>query len=238
MIDPSQQQSNSRNSAGYHPLVPQEFAKGLGNSPAVYVAAAVGMGLVLGVAMAFAGGRSHAAAPRVSHALGVHSVYAATTPSLLSQVDTKKKAVTNTPALLRASGNSTSKPAAAHRKHRLHRVWSWKKGGKNGVHRKPYVSPITVDEPDPPTGLERATAAAAAGPFFLGIEGDVTVANYDAGTGAIQTYEGNNFLLAKAGDTSAIPWQDFPFNVHYRCDGTGNCTLAHHGATASARMTR
>ncbi|MGD0629167.1 MAG: hypothetical protein ABR987_07435 [Terracidiphilus sp.] len=246
MIDSSQQQPNPRNSAGYRPLVPQEFSKGLGNSPTAYVAAAVGLGLVIGVTMGLAGGHSNAAAPRVSDALSTHSsgaspipaVYAATTPSLLSQVDTKKTAVTDSPTLLQASDNSTRKSAGGHKKHRLHRLWHWKKGGKNGAHRKPYVSPTPVAEPDPPTGLELATAAAAAGPFFLGIEGDVTVANYDAGTGAIQTYEGSNFLLAKAAEPSAIPWQDFPFNVHYRCDESGNCTLVHRGATASARLTR
>jgi len=247
MIDPSQQQPNPRNSAGYRPLVPQELTKGLGNSPTAYVAAAVGLGLVIGVTMGLVGGHSNAAAPRVSEALSTHAsglspvpaVYAATTPSLLSRVDTKKKAVTDTPSLLQAGDTSTMKSVGAHKKHGLHRLWNWKRGsGKKTAHRRPYVSPTPAPEPDPPTGLELATAAAAAGPFFLGIEGDVTVANYDAGTGAIQTYEGSNFLLAKAGEPSAIPWEDFPFNVHYRCDEGGNCTLVHHGAAASARLTR
>lgn len=246
MIDPSQQQSNPRNSAGYRSLVPRDLSKGLGSSPTAYVAAAVGLGLAIGVTMGLAGGHTNAAAPRVSDALSTHSsgmspvpaVYAATTPSLLSQVENKTKASSGTPALIQASDKSTKQPAGAHKKHRLHRLWNWRKGGKNGVHRNPYVSPTPVVEPDAPTGLQLATAAAAAGPFYLGIEGDVTVADYDAGTGAIQTYEGSNFLLAKASEPGAIPWQDFPFNVHYRCDGSGNCTLVHHGATASARLTR
>ena len=247
MIDPSQQQPNPRNSAGYRPLIPPGLAKGIGNSPTAYVAAAVGLGLVLGVTMGLAGGHSNSSVPRVSDALSTHTsglsavpaVYAATTPSLLSQVDGKKKADSGTPSLLRTSGNSTATSPEAHKKRRLHRLWNWKKGsGKNSAHRKPYVSPTPAPEPEPPTGLELATAAAAAGPFFLGIEGDVTVANYDAGTGAIQTYEGSNFLLAKASEPSAIPWEDFPFNVHYRCDESGNCTLVHRGAVASARLTR
>jgi hypothetical protein len=245
MIDSSQQQPNPRTSAGYRSLIPQELATGLGKSPTAYVAAAVGLGLVIGVSMGLAGGGHPKAAPRVSDALSTHTsglspipaVYAATTPSLLSQVDTKKKA--SAPPLLKASDTSTKKSATAHKKHGLHRLWNWKKGaGKNAAHRKPYVSPTPVVAPDAPTGLQLANAAAAAGPFYLGIEGDVTIANYDAGTGAIQTYEGSNFLLAKAGEPSAIPWEDFPFNVHYRCDESGNCTLVHHGATASARLTR
>ena len=252
MIDPSQQQPNPKPSAGYRPLIPQELANGLGNSPKLYVAAAIGLGLASGVTLGLAGGHSNAGARRVSDALRTHTsglsavpaVYAATTPSLLSQIEDKNQAQTikksspGTPTSLQASDNSTGKPAAIHKKHRR-RVWNWKKGSaKNGSHRKPYVAPTPVAEPDAPTGLELATAAAASGPFFLGIEGDVTVANYDAGTGAIQTYEGSNFLLAKAAEPSAIPWQDFPFNVHYRCDESGNCMLIRRGATANARLTR
>jgi hypothetical protein len=252
MIDPSQQQPTPRTSAGYRPLIPQEITTGLGNSPKACVAAAIGLGLAIGVTMGLAGGHSNSGVPQVSDALSTHTsvlspvpaVYAATTPSLLRQVENKnqagniKKTGAGVPTLLQASDNSTKKSTGAHKKHRR-RVWNWKKGSaKNGAHRKPYVSPTPTPEPDPPTGLELATAAAAAGPFFLGIEGDVTVANYDARTGAIQTYEGSNFLLAKAAEPSAIPWEDFPFNVHYRCDEGGNCTLVHHGATASARLTR
>ncbi len=148
MIDPSQQQPNSRTSDGYHPLVPQMLSKGLGKSPTAYVAAAVGLGLAIGVTMGLAGGHSNSAAPRVSDALSSHTsglspipaVYAATTPSLLSQVDTKKKAGTGTPSSLQAS----DKTAGAQKKHGLHRLWNWKKGGKNGAHRKPYVPPTPV----------------------------------------------------------------------------------------------
>jgi hypothetical protein len=253
MIDPSQQQPNPRNSAGYRRLVPEELTKGLGNSPTVYVAAAIGLGLAIGVTLGLAGGHPNSGVPRVSDALSPHTsglspvpaVYAATTPSLLSTVENKnqagnkKKTGADTPTMLNASDNSTKKAAGAHKKHHLHRLWNWKKGSaKNGAHRKPYVPPAPAVEPDAPTGLELATAAAASGPFFLGIEGDATVANYDAGTGAIQTYEGSNFLLAKAAEPSPIPWEDFPFNVHYRCDESGNCTLVHHGAAANARLTR
>ena len=165
MLDPSQQQPNPRNSAGYRPLVPQELTKGLGNSPTAYVAAAVGLGLVLGVGIAVTAG--HAAAPQVSDALSTHTsslsaipaVYAATTPSLLSQVDNQKKANAGTSSPLQASDKSARKSAGAPKKHRLHRLWNWKKG----AHRKPYVSPTPVPEPDAPTGLELATAAPSIG---------------------------------------------------------------------------
>ena len=245
MIELSQQKPDPRNFPGYRPLVPQVLSKRLGNSSAALVAAAVGLGLVIGVSMGLAGRHSNAAGPRVSGALGTHAsrlipvpaVYAATTPSLLSQVDKSKKTGAVTSSLLKAIDNSTRKSTGAHKKHRLHRIWNWRRGfGRNVAHRRPYVSPMPVAETDPPTGLQLATAAAAAGPFFMGIEGDATVANYDAGSGAIQTYEGSNFLLAKATEPSAIPWQDCPFNVHFRCDETGNCTLIHHGAIASARL--
>jgi hypothetical protein len=86
---------------------------------------------------------------------------------------------------------------------------------------------------------QRAAAAAAAGPFILCIEGDVTVANYDTATGTIGTFERQTYVLSSAaGESSAIPWQDFPFNVHYRCDGDGSCTLYRRGALASAKLIR
>jgi hypothetical protein len=101
----------------------------------------------------------------------------------------------------------------------------------------------TIDPTSQPfngtTALQLATAAAAAGPFVLCIEGDVTVANYDAATGTVETFERQTYVLSSAaGASGAIPWEDFPFNLHYRCDGSGNCTLYHSTAFASAKLVR
>ncbi|HEY1903899.1 MAG TPA: hypothetical protein VGG56_15810 [Terracidiphilus sp.] len=222
MPEPSQQQSKPRSSA------------------TAYVVAAAGLGLVLGVTAAFTVDRAQVDPPRISDALSTHTsslgalpvVYAATNPSLLSQVDNQKKAGGASP-LLRPAGETAAKnPVHTHKRHRLHRLLKWKAGAR----RRPYISPNISAAANGPTGLELATAAAAAGPFFLGIEGDVTVASFDAHTGTIDTYEGSTFMLAKAGENNAIPWDDFPFNVHYRCDETRHCTMVRHGATATVKL--
>jgi hypothetical protein len=248
MQDPNQQEPESESSAGYLPLVPVVLSRCKGNSSTAFVAAAAGIGLLVGVGIALTAHRSkHATPPRVSEALGTHTsgaspvapVYAATTSSLLSQVENQKKAAAGAPRLSRVNRQSSSKVTPGHKKKGIHKLWNWAKGSGNrkAPRRKPYVSPNPPTPVDAPTALELATAAATQGPFFVAIEGDVTVASYDVAMGTIGTHEGSTFVLDKTGsETGAIPWDDYPFNVHYRCDGDGNCTLVHRGATASAKM--
>ncbi|HXP63449.1 MAG TPA: hypothetical protein VN829_23300 [Dongiaceae bacterium] len=62
------------------------------------------------------------------------------------------------------------------------------------------------------------------------VEGTVTEANYDASSGTIETYEGETFALdTTAGDSSAVRWPDDPADVHYMCNGSGDCTLIRAG---------
>jgi hypothetical protein len=248
MQEPSQESPKPRNSAGYRPLVPAELTRGTGNAAAAYVAAAAGLGLMVGVVVAFTAGRAQGTdVPRVSEALATHTsgltalpaAYTGPAPSLLNRVEPLKKADAGSPLPTPVRQDSTTKAADGHKKHRMHRRWPWRKGKHNGAKRAPYVSPNPPAPADSPTALEMATAAAANGPFFVGIEGEVTVAGYDVADGKIQTYEGSKFILDKGAVASgAIPWQDFPFNVHYRCDESGNCTLVRGGATEIARLTR
>jgi hypothetical protein len=249
MQDPNQEQPKPRNAAGYRPLVPVELSTDVGNSAIAYVATAAGIGLLVGVGIAFTAHHSKPAAPpRVSAALTTHTsaagtvppVYAATASSHLREVENQKKAAAAAPRSSPVSKQSTSNATPVHKKNRIHKLWKWAKGSGNrkAPRRKPYVSPNPPAPADAPTALELATAAAAQGPFFVAIEGDVTVASYDVAMGTIGTREGSTFVLDKTGsENGAIPWDDYPFNVHYRCDGDGNCTLVHHGAAASAKMT-
>jgi hypothetical protein len=249
MEDPHQEQPEPRDSAGYRPLVPVDLSKDIGHSAISYVAAAAGVGLLIGVGIAFTAHHSKAGAPpRVSAALATHTsgaspvppVYAAAASSLLSQVENQKKAAAGAPRMSPASQQSTTRATPANRKNGIHKLWNWAKGSGNrkAPRRKPYVSPNPPAPAEAPTARELATAAAAQGPFFVAIEGDATVASYDVAMGTIGTHEGSTFVLDKTGNESgAIPWDDYPFNVHYRCGGDGNCTLVHHGAAASARMT-
>ena len=249
MQDPNQEQPKPRSSAGYRPLVPVDFSKSNGSSTVASLAAAAGIGLLVGVGIALTAHHSKPSAPpKVSEALGTHtsgaspipSVYAATTSSLLSTVDTQNKPIGASSQLSPTGRNSTVKANAVQKKSSAHKLLNSNKGlgNRKAARRKPYVSPNPPAPADAPTAMELATAAAAQGPFFVGIEGDVTVASYDVAMGTIGTYEGSIFILDKTGSQSdTIPWDDYPFNLHYRCDGSGSCTLARRGATAIAKMT-
>jgi hypothetical protein len=75
-------------------------------------------------------------------------------------------------------------------------------------------------------------------PRVLMIEGDVTVAGYDAAAGMIETLEGMNFVIDRAvGERNASLLADSPGSFHYRCDQQGSCTLAHAGLAFSAART-
>jgi hypothetical protein len=247
MLEPSLQPTQPRSSAGYRPLISGDFASDIGNSAYGYVAAAAGLGLVFGVALAITSAHARvSAAPQVPGAQSTQSsgpgvlpaAYAKPGPSLLSQVENQKKMKAASGPLTPVDAQSTGKLARSHRKHSIHKLLDWKGSGK-GVKRRPYVSPNPPAAPDEPTALQLATAAAATGPFFLGVQGDATVASFDEATGTIQTYEGETYILDKtSGEGNAIAWQNYPFNVHYRCDGTGNCTLFHGGSSAAAKLTR
>ena len=59
------------------------------------------------------------------------------------------------------------------------------------------------------------------------IEGDDAIMFVDAPNGIIETREGKTLTLDKADPMlNALKGQDFPIPIHYRCDQTGNCTVA------------
>lgn len=65
-------------------------------------------------------------------------------------------------------------------------------------------------------------------------EGDLTVADYDATAGTIQTDDGRTFALGNTVSASnAAPWEDYRSNVHYRCGQDGSCLLVRAGVIAS-----
>jgi hypothetical protein len=229
MQEPSQQQSPPKGPVTYRPRMLADFAKGIGNSASGYYAVAAGLGLVIGVATALTWRPANVPAPpqapaalssQTSGLSGQPAGDAVPAPFLLKQATNQKK-------------------TGANKRHGKHKLSNWKRGRKHsGAKRWTYVSAHPPSLPSEPTALQLAVAAAAAGPFLLGIQGDITVANYDAATGTIQTYEGQTYILDKtSGESRALPWQDYPFNAHYRCDGTGNCTIFHGGAVAAAKLT-
>jgi hypothetical protein len=82
-------------------------------------------------------------------------------------------------------------------------------------------------------------ATEAATPSAFVVEGDATVADYDASAGSIETRDGRTFILGGAsGAGNSVQWQDYVGNVHYSCTQHGNCTLFRAGvAVPNARLT-
>jgi hypothetical protein len=248
MQEGSSQQPKPIRQVAYRSLAPAGINKGMSAAAYGCVAAATGLGLVLGVTAAVAAGhRAAPTAPQLNAAFNAQpstlaslsASIVAPSPTLLRTVDTQRKPASNPTLLARVSEHAVSRHGR--KKHRLHKLLDWKKDSRarKGARRMPYISPTPAAPVDQPTALQLATAAAAAGPFFLGIQGDATVASYDATTGTIQTYEGETYLIAKnEADKNPIVWQDYPFDVHYRCDEVGNCTLSHAGASVTAKLTR
>lgn len=76
-------------------------------------------------------------------------------------------------------------------------------------------------------------------PYSFFVEGDVTIADYDATTGKIETNDGRSFTIDTTVDASnAKAPADYFGSVHYRCDQGGNCSLKGGGVMVpSAKMT-
>ena len=72
------------------------------------------------------------------------------------------------------------------------------------------------------------------------IEGDDAIVEFDVNRGVIETSGRKTFFLDKTSMGSASPvWQEYPVNIHFRCDQSSNCTLMHAGAGAlRARLKR
>lgn len=77
-----------------------------------------------------------------------------------------------------------------------------------------------------------------AAPSNVYIEGDLTVADYDAKTGTIETSDGRTFLVGiTVAASNATPWGEYRSDLHYRCSRTGSCALSRAGVIApNARL--
>ena len=91
-----------------------------------------------------------------------------------------------------------------------------------------------------PTDLDTAQSGldAAAKPAALYTEGDLTVADFDATDGTLQSSDGRTFVLGTTVAASyAASWDSYHSLVHYRCDQAGSCVLMRAGAVApNARL--
>ncbi|MGA2207094.1 MAG: hypothetical protein ABSG10_10235 [Terracidiphilus sp.] len=91
----------------------------------------------------------------------------------------------------------------------------------------PEVTPVTLSD-------AQMSLDDDAKPSGFYSEGDLTVADYDATVGTIQTDDGRTFALGTTVSASnATPWKDYRSNVHYRCGQDGSCVLVRAGVIAS-----
>jgi hypothetical protein len=243
----SQQSPGPGSSAAYRPRVLSGLKRGSASSSGSYTAAIAGLGLMIGATIAFTGCRAHpAATPKPASTASPHpsspAPLAASVmppPSLVSQLEEQKKSVAGTPLAKPVSLTSVRKSPAIKQEQSVPRVLPVKRISviHEEVSSRLYASP-KPPAPRPPPAAVDITNAAVARPFFVGIEGDLTVASYDEAGATVETYEGSSFVLDPGtGDRDSIPWQDFPFSVHYRCEESGKCVLVRGSAKAIARMT-
>jgi hypothetical protein len=101
------------------------------------------------------------------------------------------------------------------------------------VSTKPVESPAaqTPSDPQPkPASHRKAKKKDLEVPARFAIEGDDELVGYDTSKGVIQTSARKTFLVTvtSVGGTSSA-WQEWPANIHYKCDLNSSCTLTRRG---------
>ncbi|MGA2050336.1 MAG: hypothetical protein ABSG96_21755 [Terracidiphilus sp.] len=180
-------------------------------------------------------------------------------PTIASKTSATAKATTvaNSSTPIKSSGlaqtSDFQKVAAAHRHWSTRRIaarvrWlAWRKlhprhrlhGYLKAAMATPSKLPDLASVPKP-AELPKHVPAPAPLRFSFFVEGSVSVANYDASTGVVDTYEGESFAVDRmTKESRTISWLEYPADVHYRCDQSWNCTLFHAGVLiVNARRTK
>ncbi len=185
----------------------------------------------IGVALGILAGTSLAASPWLSNV--------SFAPKTLGQVTASAAELKGAPA---ASANPSPKPVAPTRNQGVELLSSAVKTGATvpavraaSVRRRLPGRLRAAINHKPHMPRKKLTIAAARVDYpverysFI-IEGDVTVVNFDASEGMIETHEGKTFVISSAvAESNAILWQDYRSNVHYRCNQAGSCTLVRAG---------
>jgi hypothetical protein len=97
------------------------------------------------------------------------------------------------------------------------------------------VAQASVGQPPAATPAPRRKAPriSAAPLLSFTIEGDDAIVEFDVSRGIIETRAGKTFLFNKGSGEIVNPkWQDYPVNIHYKCDQASACTITHSGAGA------
>jgi len=86
---------------------------------------------------------------------------------------------------------------------------------------------------DTPAAHKKGAAKPAQKLLPFSVEGDDAIVDFDASRGIIETSAGKVFYIDKSGGAaSSSKWQDYPVEIHYRCDRGSDCILMHSGAGA------
>jgi len=93
------------------------------------------------------------------------------------------------------------------------------------------------------TAAARKKAAVAKVPqkvVTFSIEGDDSIVEFDTSRGVIETTSGRAFSFDRSSGAISDPrWQDYPVEIHYRCDQSTACTVMHPGSgTLQVRLRR
>ncbi len=252
MMDAYQVSPNGQISYGYKPLPdggPAATALGQG-----FIVAAIGVALGIVFGTVFAASPwvsnsqdatpdvaqiSYTAASSTSHPASSTVQTSSPQSQAVSPANTTASAPLATP-VVKTSATPISSPVNKHRALRT-ALASRKssRGHKASFHRALHASPVEPQAVSASPASQAAKADVPAASFTFMIEGDVTVADFDASAGRLETNEGKIFAIGQsAGAGSASQWDDSPSNVHYRCTQTGSCTLVHAGVVfLNARLT-
>jgi hypothetical protein len=94
----------------------------------------------------------------------------------------------------------------------------------------PEVTPVPLDEQLSLVGDVKTVGFSS--------EGDLTVSDFDAKAGTLETSDGRTFAVGTTVSMSgATSWEEYRSDVHYKCGPNGSCTLMRAGAVApNARL--
>lgn len=95
---------------------------------------------------------------------------------------------------------------------------------------EPATAQTTPDLQPKPASHRKAKKKELDVPARFAIEGDDELVGYDTSKGVIQTSARKTFLVTvtSVGGTSSA-WQEWPANIHYKCDLNSSCTLTRRG---------
>ena len=96
----------------------------------------------------------------------------------------------------------------------------------------PAAETLTPAGTHPAPARKRVAAKPVQKPITtFAIEGDDAIVDFEASRGVIETRGGKVFFLERSGGAASDPrWQEYPVEIHYRCDRVSECTIKHTGA--------